>query len=239
MEPQTRSARDETRAEERSLAAEVKLYYDLHTASRTPAPLLIALHGYGASKRQMMREARALAPEGFGVASLQGFHQHIREPKEEGGPKKAAPHGRSVLPEHLERREVIHDLGEEQKLCPCCGEPRACIGEQTAERLEIQPAVFYVLRTVKKTYACRRCDPQQVPAERRIQTAGPEQVGPIAKGLCGPGLLASVITAKFADHTPLHRQTGRASRRSCRRIATLTRPRSLASTKQSRPRSRR
>jgi len=86
MEPQTRSARDETRAEERSLAAEVKLYYDLHTASRTPAPLLIALHGYGASKRQMMREARALAPEGFGVASLQGFHQHIREPREEGGP---------------------------------------------------------------------------------------------------------------------------------------------------------
>jgi transposase len=133
-------------------------------------------------------------------------------PKEKDGPKKAAPHGRSVLPEHLERREIVHDLSEEQKLCPCCGEPRACIGEQTAEQLEIQPAVFYVLRTVKKAYACRRCDPQQVPAERRIQTAGPEQVGPIAKGLCGPGLLASVITAKFADHTPLHRLAGQLAR---------------------------
>jgi transposase len=126
--------------------------------------------------------------------------------------KKATPHGRAVLPEHLERREVIHDLSEEQKLCPCCGEPRACIGEQTAEQLEMQPAKLYVLRTVKKTYACRRCDPAVVPAEQRIATAGPEQVGPIAKGLCGPGLLAHVITAKFADHTPLHRLAGQLAR---------------------------
>src|SRR5262249_53641779 len=38
------------------------------------------------------------------------------------------------------------------------------------------------------------------------------QVGPIPKGLCGPGLLAHVITAKFADHTPLHRLAGQLSR---------------------------
>jgi hypothetical protein len=30
-------------------------------------------------------------------------------------------------------------------------------------------------------------------------------VGPIARGLCGPGLLAYVCTAKFADHVPAHR----------------------------------
>jgi hypothetical protein len=51
-----------------------------------------------------------------------------------------------------------------------------------------------------------------VPAEQRLQTAGPAQVGPIAKGLCGPGLLAHVITAKFADHTPLHRLAGQLAR---------------------------
>jgi predicted esterase len=48
--------------------------------------LLIALHGYGANKRQMMREAQQMAPAGFAIASLQGFHQHIREPREPGGP---------------------------------------------------------------------------------------------------------------------------------------------------------
>jgi predicted esterase len=71
---------------ERSLSAEIKLYYDLQSATAAPAPLLIALHGYGASKRQMMREAQAMAPEGFAIASLQGPHQHLKDPKEPGGP---------------------------------------------------------------------------------------------------------------------------------------------------------
>jgi len=71
---------------DRILTARINLYYDLHRPSTAPAPLLIALHGYGANKRQMMREAQQMAPEGFAIASLQGFHQHIKEPREPGGP---------------------------------------------------------------------------------------------------------------------------------------------------------
>jgi phospholipase/carboxylesterase len=71
---------------ERSLTTQINLYYDLQPAPQSPAPLLIALHGYGAHKRQMMREAQQMTPDGFAIASLQGFHQHIREPKEKGGP---------------------------------------------------------------------------------------------------------------------------------------------------------
>ena len=71
--------------QERALSAELKLYYDLQSATPAPAPLLIALHGYGASKRQMMREAQAIAPEGFAIASLQGPHQHLKDPRESGG----------------------------------------------------------------------------------------------------------------------------------------------------------
>lgn len=76
----------QTGAVERSLKAEIDLYYDLHKPDVLPAPLLIALHGYGANKRQMMREAKQMAPANFAIASLQGFHQHIKEPKEPGGP---------------------------------------------------------------------------------------------------------------------------------------------------------
>ncbi len=71
---------------EASLELDIKLYYDLHLPATTPAPLLIALHGYGANKRQMMREAKQMAPANFAIASLQGFHQHMKEPKEPGGP---------------------------------------------------------------------------------------------------------------------------------------------------------
>jgi phospholipase/carboxylesterase len=70
---------------ERTLDARVKLYYDLHAPAETPAPLLIALHGYGSNKNWMMREARQLAPARFAVAALQGMHQHLKEPREPGG----------------------------------------------------------------------------------------------------------------------------------------------------------
>jgi len=71
---------------EGTLTAEIKLYYDVIAASSGPAPLLIALHGYGASKWHAMREAKLIAPENFALAALQGPHQHLREPKQTGGP---------------------------------------------------------------------------------------------------------------------------------------------------------
>lgn len=75
-----------------SVTAEIKLYYDLYVpaAATTPSipppaggevkrPLLIAVHGYGAHKRYMMREARRVAPADWVIASVQAPHQHFRE----------------------------------------------------------------------------------------------------------------------------------------------------------------
>jgi predicted esterase len=64
-----------------SLTAEIKLYYDLHLPENltAPAPLLIAVHGYGAHKRYMMREAKQIAPENFVIVSLQAPNQHFRQ----------------------------------------------------------------------------------------------------------------------------------------------------------------
>jgi predicted esterase len=67
-----------------SFKAEINLYYDLFVPEgATNAPLLIAVHGYGAHKRYMMREAQAVAPADFVIASVQGPHQHFR-PTENG-----------------------------------------------------------------------------------------------------------------------------------------------------------
>lgn len=73
---------------DQTLQASINLYYDLQPASNSQAPLLIALHGYGAFKEQMMREAHQMAPDGFAIASLQGFHQHMKEPRQPGGPPR-------------------------------------------------------------------------------------------------------------------------------------------------------
>lgn len=63
-----------------SVRAEINLYYDIFVPENVPenAPLLVAVHGYGAHKRYMMREAKLIAPENFVIASLQAPHQHFR-----------------------------------------------------------------------------------------------------------------------------------------------------------------
>ncbi len=122
--------------EDRKLTAKTHLYYDLYVPEDDgPRPLLIALHGYGASKRQMMREARQIAPPDFAIASLQGVHQHIRPPTQEGGPlrygfgwvtnfhpeESIALHQRALLDlieslvtEKVARREQVFLLGFSQ-----------------------------------------------------------------------------------------------------------------------------
>lgn len=65
---------------ELSVKTEINLYYDLHVPDGARnAPLLIAVHGYGAHKRYMMREARSVAPENFVIAAPQAPHQHFRK----------------------------------------------------------------------------------------------------------------------------------------------------------------
>jgi transposase len=145
----------------------------------------------------------------FGRRSERGKTRRPPEPDADPDPAPTARGpARAPLPTHLPRRTVEHDLSAAEKPCPCCGHERACIGVQTAEQLDYDPAAYFVLRTIKKVDACRRCDPAAVPAGERITTAGPPSVGPVPKGLCGPGLLAFVVAAKFADHLPLHRLAG-------------------------------
>lgn len=61
--------------------AEINLYYDLWVPDdlADAAPLLIAVHGYGAHKRYMLREARQVAPDNFVIASIQAPHPHFRQ----------------------------------------------------------------------------------------------------------------------------------------------------------------
>jgi phospholipase/carboxylesterase len=105
---------------ERKLTAQINLYYDVVASVAQPAPLLIALHGYGASKWHGMREAKLTAPVGFALAALQGPHQHLREPKQPGGPLRYGfgwlsnyrPE-ESVAIHHRALREMIDSLVDE------------------------------------------------------------------------------------------------------------------------------
>lgn len=102
---------------------------------------------------------------------------------------------RRPLPDHLAREEIVH---EPPCACPDCGGPMRRLGEDSSEMLEYVPASFRVIRHVRPKLACSRC-------ERIVQAEAPSR--PIARGQAGPGLLAHVVVAKYADHLPLYRQS--------------------------------
>lgn len=102
---------------------------------------------------------------------------------------------RKPLPEHLDRNEQVHSPGEE---CGSCGGALKTLGEDVTEELEYVPGRFVVNRIIRPRMACICCDAIcQEPLPSR----------PIDKGMAGPGLLAHVLVNKYADHSPLYRQS--------------------------------
>jgi transposase len=164
---------------------------------------------------QLLRQRYGRKGERVDPAQLLLFAQEILaqaeptpqpDPAPESPPPPSAPqpkkdgHGRKPLPASLPRKPVLHDVPPEQLPCPDCGAMRRRIGEEVREQLEYVPASLVVLEHIRPKYACPDCAAHVVIAERL-----PE---PIEKGLPGPGLMAHVITNKYADHLPLYRQVG-------------------------------
>jgi transposase len=105
--------------------------------------------------------------------------------------------GRKPLPETLPRVEVIHDLPDNEQVCPHDGNALTEIGEVVSEQLDIVPAKIQVIRHIRKQYACS--------CGHCIKTAAlPPQ--PIPKSLASPGLLAHITVSKYQDALPLYRQ---------------------------------
>lgn len=118
------------------------------------------------------------------------------EAREEKVPVKG--HGRRKPSKELPKKTEVFPLAEEKKCCPECQGAMKKIGDETRTELEWVPASVYVHEMVAEKYACPKCQDGVVTSE--LPTA------PIVRGMAGPGLLAHVITSKYADFLPLHRQ---------------------------------
>ena len=180
-----------------------------------------ALHRKQRENEQLMHRLQQLLKARFGPRAdrlnphqLVLFATEIIEQASQPAPTEDAKaksrsqgngHGRRPFPKDLPRQQVVHDLSEEEKRCPCCGTMRVRIGQETSEQLEFEPAKLYVIEHVRPTYACRACEEKAAEGGPQIITAA-KPLSPIEKGLAGPGLLAQVITSKFGDHLPLYRQ---------------------------------
>jgi transposase len=113
--------------------------------------------------------------------------------------------GRKPLPKDLPREEVVHDLSDEEKRCPCCNTERPCIGEKTSENLDIIPAQIKVIKHIYPKYGPCSCEEFK---ENEISEVVQKPAIPriIPKSIVSPGLLAHILISKFADALPFYRQ---------------------------------
>jgi transposase len=164
-----------------------------------------ALHGRKSEK--LGADARQLAFEDLEVAVAEV--EAAQDTRSDPSPapsvhsgacgQKRTPANRNLgrLPRELPRLERL--IEPVSTLCPCgCGE-MVRIGEDRTERLDIIPAQFRVIATIRPKYACRVCEGGV------IQAASPAWL--IEGALPTEGTLAQVTVAKYADHCPLYRQS--------------------------------
>lgn len=104
--------------------------------------------------------------------------------------------------ENLPVQTIVHELSPEERICGCCGAPRQEIGAEVSWQIEYTPAHFERIEHVRKKYACADCDQQGNGAQIAVAE---KPALPIDKGMAGPGLLAYIVTSKFADFLPLYR----------------------------------
>jgi len=111
-------------------------------------------------------------------------------------PKKRARGKRAPLPPELPRVDVVHDVAEQDRLCPC-GTPMIEIGEEISEQLDIIPMQIRVLRHIRKRYAC--------PDKEQAPVLAPKPLQVLPKTNASSRFLATVLTVKYVDGLPLFR----------------------------------
>jgi len=155
-------------------------------------------------RMQFGKRSEKLDPDQFNLA-LEDVEQAVaqaiaEEEKKDPAYKQARSEkrraGRGSLPDHLPRIDMV--IEPEETACPCCGSAMHVIGEDQSQRLDVIPAQYRVIVTHRPKYACRACE------GKVVQAAAPAHL--IEGGLPTERLVASVLVAKYADHTPLYRQ---------------------------------
>ena len=161
--------------------------------------IIVALqrHRFGRRSEQLDPDQLALGLEDLeqSVAAAEAQEERVVAPGQ-SRPARQRKINRGALPEHLPRVDVVIDV--EDRRCPCCAGALHPIGEDVAERLDVIPLQFRVLVVHRPKYACRTC-PGTV-----VQAPAPPRL--VEGGLPTEALVAHVIVAKYADHSPLYRQ---------------------------------
>ncbi|MGE3376626.1 MAG: IS66 family transposase [Vicinamibacteria bacterium] len=135
------------------------------------------------------------------------------EEEQEKKAKKRKGHGWRKPPKDLRRERVELSPDPADLKCGCCGGERKSIGSpEVTERFDYTPASVFVREIVRHRYRCPTCQDGTVVAPLPPPPLASTLESQSDRGRAEAGLLAAVVTAKFNDHLPLHRQESILSR---------------------------
>jgi transposase len=100
----------------------------------------------------------------------------------------------------LARIEKIIACTPEQCVCGNCGKENSVIGYEKSEQLDVKPAEYFVVVTMREKRACKACEEQGV-------ECAPAPVRIIEKSLATDRVVIDAVVSKYADHVPLYRQS--------------------------------
>jgi len=165
----------------------------------------IAKYGPGSEKLSDLQ--LEMLEEEPGVSRQEVAAESEREPLPAAGDdekkRKRRPHpGRQTLPGNLPRVEKVIACTPEQCVCGNCGKQTVVIGYEESEVLKVKRAEYYVEVTKREKRACKQkqCEEQGV-------EAAPLPVRIIDKSLVSDQIIIDTVVSKYADHSPLYRQS--------------------------------
>jgi transposase len=107
------------------------------------------------------------------------------------------------LLEDLRVEQIVHELSEEERLCPHGHGPLKEIGQVVTREIGIIPAEVYVIENIQKKYACEPCEKEGI--ETPIMIA-PKPKRAIPGSMASSSIIAYVADQKYTNGMPLYRQ---------------------------------
>ncbi|MDA8286363.1 MAG: IS66 family transposase [Actinomycetota bacterium] len=175
----------------------VELKAELDAANEKIATLAKLCFGTKSEKRRTTTGAEG---EGAGAAAA----GHSAEPSAPGDERRrrgqrpgSAGHGRRDYAE-LEEEEVVHDLDEDERVCPVCGIPYEAFGDESSTQIDWRVRIVRVVHRRRRYRRGCRCGSKGI-------IAVPPVAKPIPKGLFSTQFLARLLHEKYVLGRPLER----------------------------------
>jgi transposase len=98
--------------------------------------------------------------------------------------------------------QVVHELPEDERVCPVCGGPLHACGHDVLRReLTVVPARYIVTEHVQTVYACRGCEEKETETPMvKAKVPAPVVRG---SGVASPSLVAYIANQKYTLALPL------------------------------------